>query len=67
LRFTAPTLLFNSGYVNFVHSDTGGGIYHTFAVTPDGQRFVVPVQRSANVDATSPLVVVLNWTSVLQR
>jgi Tol biopolymer transport system component len=67
LKFSSPRLLFDSGYVNFGHSETGGGIYHTFAVSPDGQRFVVPVQQSSSADAQNPLVVVVNWDAALKK
>ena len=30
-----------------------------FAVTPDGQRFLVPIGRSVEID--SPIIVVQNW------
>jgi len=34
-----PRPLFVSGYINLNHP---GGNYHTFAVSPDGQRFLIP-------------------------
>jgi Tol biopolymer transport system component len=34
-----PRALFDSAYVNVNHP---GGNYHTFAVSPDGQRFLIP-------------------------
>ena len=67
LKFGSPQFLFDSRYVNWAHAETGGGVYHTFAVSPDGQRFVVPVQRSSTGDAPAPLTVVLNWAAALQR
>jgi eukaryotic-like serine/threonine-protein kinase len=67
LKFSAPQLLFDSRYVNWAHTETGGGIYHTFAVSPDGQRFVVPVQRNGAGDAPAPLTVVMNWMSAVRR
>jgi hypothetical protein len=39
LEPVAPKGLFDSGYVNYGHP---GGNYHTFAVSPDGQRFLIP-------------------------
>jgi Tol biopolymer transport system component len=36
----APRELFDSGYTNFNHPN--GGIYHTYAVARDGQRFLIP-------------------------
>ena len=67
LKFSAPRLLFDSRYVNWGHAETGGGIYHTFAVFPDGQRFIVPVQRSTTGDAPAPVTVILNWRAALGR
>jgi len=67
LKFGPPRFLFDPRYVNWNHSETGGGVYHTFAVSPDGQRFVVPVQRNSTGDLPPPLTVVLNWTSALKR
>ncbi len=67
LKFSPPRLLFESGYINYAHSETGGGIYHTFAVSPDGERFVIPVQRNSSTDAPAPLTVVVNWTPAASR
>jgi serine/threonine protein kinase len=67
LKFSSPQLLFDSRYVNWSHQETGGGIYHTFAISADGARLVVPVARSSTGDAPSPLTVVLNWMSALRR
>jgi Tol biopolymer transport system component len=66
LKFGEPQFLFDSRYVNYAHTETGGGIYHTFAVSPDGQRFAVPVTRGSE-DAPAPLTVILNWRSALRR
>ena len=54
-----PTELFDSGYVNFAH----GLNYHTYAVSPDGQRFLIPRPEStgAGEPAAAPITVVLNW------
>jgi len=59
--------LFDSGYVNFQHFL--GGAYHTYAVSPDGQRFLIPRPEGAvNVDAApAPITVVVNWTRALAR
>jgi Tol biopolymer transport system component len=59
-----PTELFDSGYVNFTH----GLNYHTYAVSPDGQRFLIP--RPVDTDdgtAPAPLTVVVNWTAAVTR
>jgi Tol biopolymer transport system component len=67
LKFGSPQPLFDSGYTNFAHSTSGGGTYHTFAVSADGQRFIVPLQRDDDAEANSPLIVVSNWTAALGR
>jgi hypothetical protein len=58
-----PKEMFDSGYLNLVHS----GYYHTYAVSQDGQRFLIP--RPAGGAATTdspPIVVVLNWAAGLR-
>ena len=65
LRFGSPQLLFDPRYASFAHA--GSGVFYPFALTADGQRVIVPLQRGNSVDAPSPLVVVLNWTALLQR
>jgi hypothetical protein len=66
LKFGEPQFLFDSRYVNWAHTETGGGIYHTFAVSPDGQRLAVPVARGSG-DALAPLTVVLDWRAALRQ
>jgi Tol biopolymer transport system component len=59
-----PRELFESMYNNLSH---GGGQYHTFAVSPDGQRFLIPRPIERDTDrATTPIVVVLNWFEELK-
>ena len=59
-----PTELFDSGYVNFSH----GSFYHTYAVSPDGQRFLIPRPEGANQDSTpAPITVVVNWSAAVAR
>jgi eukaryotic-like serine/threonine-protein kinase len=60
-----PTELFDSGYVNFIH----GLNYHTYAVSPDGQRFLIPRPEAAldTEAAPAPITVVVNWTRALTR
>ena len=43
--------------------------FHTYAVAPDGQRFLIPVPVSLLRDEgpTASIVVVLNWTALLQE
>jgi Tol biopolymer transport system component len=58
-----PKALFDSGYLNLAHS----GFYHTYAVSPDGQRFLIPRPPAGSADTdSSPIVVVLNWAAQLK-
>ncbi len=58
-----PRELFDSGYVNFGHT----GPYHTYAVSADGQHFLIP--RLANVTEAldAPIAVVLNWAEGIKK
>jgi hypothetical protein len=59
-----PTELFDSGYVNFSH----GSYYHTYAVSPDGQRFLIPRPEGPNPGSTAaPITVVFNWSAAVAR
>ena len=59
-----PRELFDTGYVNLTH----GGRYHTYAVSPDGRRFLIPRPESiAAAETTSPIVVVLNWADGIRK
>lgn len=62
-----PKELFDSGYLNLPHERSGP--YHTYAVSADGQRFLIP--RSPLLDAESagsrPIAVVLNWEVGLKK
>jgi len=61
-----PTELFDSGYVELGHV---GLNYHTYAVSPDGQRFLIPrpVSTGAAEAASAPITVVLNWAAGLKK
>jgi dipeptidyl aminopeptidase/acylaminoacyl peptidase len=61
----SPKPLFESPYVNFPHA----GWYHTFAVSADGQRFLIPrtVSKDQNKLASQPINVVVNWTAILKK
>ena len=63
LEAGVPKELFETRYVNLVH--TIGGNYHTFAVAPDGRRFLILRQATPSSDEAppSPIAVVLNWTA----
>jgi len=66
----SPKELFDSPYVNLVHTGTAPGAsqYHAFVVSPDGQRFLIPHPPSIDVAALAmPIVVVENWFTELQQ
>jgi hypothetical protein len=43
-------------------------VYHTYAVSADGQRFLIPRPPSGSVEETAyPLVVILNWLQELKQ
>ena len=57
--------LFDSGWFDISHT----GNYHPYAVSADGQRFLVP-RPTASVTgdpASLPIVVVLDWTAGLRK
>ena len=45
--------------------DVAGGVINNrrFVVTPDGQQFLLPVQKAE----VSPITVVLNWATELKK
>ena len=71
LTFGAPKRLFDSrgsrGFSTFHQPNNTG--YHAFAVSSDGQRFVIPQLQSAAESADRPeaLTVVLNWSSLSKK
>jgi Tol biopolymer transport system component len=55
-----PRALFDSGFIN--QGEGGGRVYHPYAVSADGQRFLIPRPvASVTQDASPPIAVVLNW------
>jgi Tol biopolymer transport system component len=60
-----PKPLFDSGYVNRAH----GFLYHPYAVTPDGQRFLIPRPVSSVTEDTTaaPVIVVMNWVEGIRK
>jgi Tol biopolymer transport system component len=64
-EYGSPSELFDSGYFNFLSPVP----YHAFAVSPDGQRFLIPRPESmVGQDAASaPIIVVLNWAAGLKK
>jgi dipeptidyl aminopeptidase/acylaminoacyl peptidase len=63
-----PQELFDAGMVTPPHSSTIN-TYHAFAVSPDGQRFLIPrpVPTVRHDIPDRPITVVLNWTALLTR
>ena len=69
---SAPKSFLNMRAINFPH---GGVDYHTYAIAPDGQRFlyyqfVVPagaVAPSSGLDHPNGVVVATNWVSGLKK
>jgi hypothetical protein len=63
----APHELFNTGMLTPPHSTTIP-TYHTYAVAPDSQRFLVPRPVSTLRERTpSPITVVVNWQAMLEQ
>ena len=63
-----PRELFDSPYQGFSHIVTGTGVYHTYAVSADGQRFLIPHPLSTDAaNLTMPIAVVENWAAGLKR
>jgi Tol biopolymer transport system component len=63
LEFSSPRPLFDSGYLNSAPGHTGGN-YNTYAVSADGQRFLIPRPDSSNFTNT-PISVILNWSALI--
>jgi hypothetical protein len=60
-----PTVLFDSLFANAGH----GTPYQAFAVSPDGQRFLIPRPEGVDEQGTTPtpITVVLNWAAGLKK
>jgi hypothetical protein len=67
LESSVPRPLFESGYINLSFSHTGN--WNTYAVSADGQRFLVPRPESSLTGElnSTPITVVLNWTAGLKK
>jgi dipeptidyl aminopeptidase/acylaminoacyl peptidase len=60
-----PQPLFDTAYMN---QNNGGVTYHPYAVSADGQHFLIPQPPTDSVDAAvASITVVLNWTSALKK
>lgn len=66
LNYGAPAELFEVGYIDLNH---GGGSFHPYEVSPDGQRFLIPraVFGGAGDAGATPITVIFNWTASLKR
>jgi hypothetical protein len=61
-----PTPLFGAQYFNFQHPP--GILYHPYAVSRDGQRFLIPrAESDGSEPADGPVAVVLNWAAALRK
>jgi eukaryotic-like serine/threonine-protein kinase len=58
-----PKELFDSGYVALAHV----GPFHPYAVSADGQRFLIPRPAAGNQLSSTPVAVVVNWPAVLPK
>jgi hypothetical protein len=67
-NFDPPVELFETGYINFSHS---GGTFLPYAVSPDGQKFLIPRPERPDVGAsdlaTTPITVIVNWAATVKR
>jgi serine/threonine protein kinase len=66
--FEPAVELFDAGYVNFSHA---GGSYLPYAVSPDGQKFLIPRPEHSDFNgtgeaATTPITVILNWSTTIK-
>jgi eukaryotic-like serine/threonine-protein kinase len=68
-EFETPKELFDSGYINLQHGTQGPLPYHTYAVSADGQRFLIPRRLSTDTADAAPaqIAVVLNWEEGLRK
>lgn len=57
IQADAPNALFPTTY--------SGGVYASYAVSNDGQRFLVPVAPS--LEEAAPITVVVSWTATLAK
>jgi serine/threonine protein kinase len=61
-----PRELFTTAYVNLPHGG-GASAYHTYDVTTDGQRFLIPLPPSNRDPEKRQIAVVLNWAAALPK
>ncbi len=58
-----PKELFDSAYINLGHVAN----YQTYAVSADGQRFLIPRPFNVSEATAAPIAVVLNWAAALKK
>lgn len=61
----APRPLFESGYAQ--PGPDFGGNYHTYAVSRDGQRFLIPRAPTSDKAPLARIKVIVNWASTLPQ
>jgi hypothetical protein len=61
----APKELFDSPFIGNQHFGfpAVSAAYHAFAVSADGQRFLIPYSPSSDSNLTMPIAVVENWAA----
>jgi eukaryotic-like serine/threonine-protein kinase len=65
LQPAAPKALFDFSSIGALAHTS---VYHTYAVSRDGQRFVFPRPVAGSADETaSPIIVVTNWTTAVPK
>lgn len=62
-NFGTPTELFDYGDTPTGHT----GPFFNYAISPDGQRFLIPRQFSTDDSASTSITVIFNWTASLKR
>jgi dipeptidyl aminopeptidase/acylaminoacyl peptidase len=70
LEVGTPKELFDSPFVNLGHTSAAPGAadYHGYAVSADGQRFLIPhPQSNEGASQTMPIAVVENWAAGLTK
>jgi serine/threonine protein kinase len=61
-----PKPLFDSGYIAL--NSHGGQPHHAYAVSADGQHFLIPSAATSRAsDSSPPIAVVLNWAQGVQH
>jgi Tol biopolymer transport system component len=63
-----PKELFDSPFIGIQHIGIlpGSAAYHAFAVSADGQRFLIPHPPSGSTTGLTPIAVVENWAAGLK-